>query len=310
MNKQKLVEMIRQLKQTKQALIVAHYYVTDEVQDVADYIGDSYYLSKICMQRKEQLIVFCGVAFMGESAKILNPEKCIMMPNEKADCPMAHMIEIEKIQQIRQQYEDLAVVCYINSSAEIKALSDVIVTSANAYHIVNRLKEKNIFFIPDEHLGRYLAKQLPDKHFIFNDGFCHVHTNITQKELEAEMKKHPQAKVLVHPECPQEITQLADYIGSTSDIIRYATESESREFIIATEIGVFHELKKRNPDKTFYTIGKDFICPNMKRITLEDVYETLKSINETTDASKGIQVDNQIACSAKQALIRMHELGE
>lgn len=318
MDKQELIQAIKQLKEEKHALIVAHYYVEGEVQEVADYVGDSYYLSKICKEREESLIIFCGVAFMGESAKILNPEKCIIMPNKYSDCPMAHMIEVKKINQIKKKYEDLAVVCYINSSAKIKAYADVIVTSSNAYHIVSKLKEKNIFFIPDEHLGRYLAKQLPDKHFIFNDGFCHVHTSITKKALEEKINEHPLAEVLVHPECPSEIVKSADYVGSTAGIIKYATASEKKEFIICTESGVLHELKKRNPDKQFFTVGEKSVCPNMKRITLQNVYDALKNADDVMkgnlevsgSVTKGVQVEENIARKAKHALIRMHELGE
>lgn len=319
MGKQDLVQKIKKLKEEKHALIVAHYYVEDDIQAIADYVGDSYYLSKVCMEQEEQLIIFCGVAFMGESAKILNPEKNIIMPSKEADCPMAHMVTIEKIEQIRSQYEDLAVVCYINSSAEIKAHADVIVTSSNAYHIVSKLKEKNIFFIPDQHLGRYLAPQLPDKNFIFNDGFCHVHTSMTRQALLEEIQKHSKAEVLVHPECASEIVSLADYVGSTAGIIKYATESEQDEFIIATEIGVLYELKKRNPNKQFYTTSSKPVCMDMKQITLEKVYEALKLANSSTMDTEimskhkveyGVQVKENIARKAKHALIKMHELGE
>ena len=179
-----VVNQIKALKEEKNALIVAHYYVDDAVQEIADYVGDSYYLSKICMERAEELIIFCGVRFMGESAKILNPQKRVIMAEKHADCPMAHMIEIQKIKEVRNTYEDLAVVCYINSTAEIKAEADVIVTSANALDIVSKLTERNIFFIPDEYLGRYIANKLPEKNFIFNNGFCHVHTSITTEALK------------------------------------------------------------------------------------------------------------------------------
>ena len=226
------------------------------------------------------------------------------MANKRADCPMAHMIEVDKIEEMRAKYEDLAVVCYINSTAEIKAHADVIVTSSNAYHIVSKLKEKNIFFIPDEHLGRYLARKLPEKHFIFNDGFCHVHTSITKSALEEAISKQPEAKVLVHPECPLEIVDMADYVGSTSGIIQYATSSTASKFIICTEMGIAYELKKKNPNKQFYFVGHRQFCPNMKRITLEDIYEALKNADE------GVQVEENIARKAKHALMKMHELGE
>lgn len=304
MEKQDVIKRIKELKAQKQALIVAHYYVQDAVQAIADYVGDSYYLSKICKERKENFIIFCGVEFMGESAKILNPEKKIIMANSGADCPMAHMIEVEDIENVRGQYEDLAVVCYINSTAQIKAHSDVIVTSSNAYHIVSQLKEKNIFFIPDQHLGGYLSTKLPDKHFILNKGFCHVHTSITKVALEEAMEKQPDAKVLVHPECPLEIIELADYVGSTSGILKYASQSEASKFIVCTEMGILYELKQRNPNKQFYLVGHHQMCPNMKSITLEDVCQALEG------TSQEVIVDANIARKAKRALLRMHELGE
>ena len=304
MEKQDLIKEIIRLKKEKKALIVAHYYVNDEVQAIADFVGDSYYLSKICMQQEENLIIFCGVKFMGESAKILNPEKRIIMAETSADCPMAHMIESDKIEAVRTQYKDLAVVCYINSTAEIKAHADVIVTSANAYDIVKQLPQKNIFFIPDEHLGRYIADKLPEKHFIFNDGFCHVHTSITKENLEKAMQLQPEAKVLVHPECPLEIVELAHYVGSTSGIINYVAQSECNKFIICTEMGILYELKQKNPNKTFYSVGHRQFCPNMKRITLKHVYEAL--LHE----EGSIEVEENIARKAKHALSKMHELGD
>lgn len=303
MEKDAIIKEIERLKKEKQALIVAHYYVRDEVQAIADYVGDSYYLSKICRRQPENQIIFCGVAFMGESAKILSPEKTIVMANPSSDCPMAHMITAQKIEEVKKQYEDLAVVCYINSTAEIKAHSDVVVTSSNAYQIISRLKERNIFFVPDEHLGRFIASKLPEKKFIFNHGFCHVHTSMTQKALEEIKKQYPDAQVLVHPECSSEIITQADFVGSTSEIIQYATESRQKEFIIGTESGVLYELRQKNPDKHFHTIGEKPYCPNMKRITLEDVLYSLKY-------PQGVEVEEKIAGKAKHALMRMHELGE
>lgn len=303
MEKDAIIKEIRRLKKEKQALIVAHYYVRDEVQAIADYVGDSYYLSKICRKQPEKLVIFCGVAFMGESAKILSPEKTIVMANPSSDCPMAHMITVKRIEEVRKEIEDLAVVCYINSTAEIKAHSDVVVTSSNAYYIISQLKEKNIFFVPDEHLGRFIARQIPDKHFLFNPGFCHVHTGMTSKALKELKAQYPKAKVLVHPECDLEVISQADFVGSTSEIIREATAGQQKQWIIGTESGVLYELRRKNPDKQFYTIGEKPYCPNMKRITLEDVLYTLKY-------PQGVEVEEKIAGKAKHALIRMHELGE
>lgn len=303
MEKQELINEIKRLKKESKILLVAHYYVDSEIQELADYVGDSYYLSKVCRERAEQLIVFCGVRFMGESAKILNPEKKIMMAETIADCPMAHMISVEKIKRIKSEYKDLATVCYINSTAEVKAYADVVVTSSNAHQIVSKLPQKHILFIPDRNLGSYIAKQFPEKHFILNEGFCPVHVGITREELEAVIDKYPQAKVLVHPECQEDVIALADYVGSTSGIIHYATESNCEQFIICTEQGIFYELRKRNPQKQFYAVVSKQICHNMKRVTLQQVYETLKN------QSHSIEVDENIAGKAKHALSRMHELG-
>ena len=284
-----IVDEIKRLKKEKNAVILAHYYVNDEVQAIADYIGDSYYLSKIAQSVEEQVIVFCGVSFMGESAKIINPEKTVLLPDAYADCPMAHMADIDRIEELRKGYEDLAVVCYINSTTELKEHSDVCVTSSNALKIVNSLPNKNIYFIPDEQLGRYIASKVQDKHFIFNDGFCHVHTSISRENIEIAKKAKPDALVLVHPECKMEVLEIADYIGSTSGIIEYATQSDAKEFIIGTEMGVLYELRQKNPDKKFYSVGHRQYCPNMKRITLEKVLDALKENQYEVEVEKEVR---------------------
>lgn len=299
---EELVKQLIELKKERDAVILAHYYVSDEVQAVADYIGDSYYLSKIATTVKEKTICFCGVQFMGESAKLLNPEKTVVIPDKNADCPMAHMVDIDRIKKVREEYEDVAVVCYINSTAELKQYADVCVTSANAMKIVRSLPNKNIFFIPDEHLGRYIASKLPEKNFIFNDGFCHVHTSISAENVKKAKEARPDAKVLVHPECKLEVLELADYIGSTSGIIDYATNSEEKEFLICTEMGVFYELNKKNPDKRFYSVGHRQFCPNMKLITLDKVVRCLREMTPV------IELDSDKADKAKAPLDRMLEL--
>lgn len=271
------IARIEQLKKEKNAVIMAHYYVADEVQDIADYIGDSYYLSETATKIDADTIVLCGVSFMGESAKILNPSKTVLLPDNSADCPMAHMATVERIEEVRNEYEDVAVVCYVNSTAELKTCSDVCVTSANALKIVQALPNKNIFFIPDQNLAHYIADKLPEKNFIFNDGYCHVHHTITAEQIKAAKAARPTAEVLVHPECKPEVTALADYIGSTSGIIAYSEKSFASEFIVVTEMGVMHELQKRNPDKKFYVAGKMQICPNMKKITLDKIIAVLEN---------------------------------
>ena len=232
-------EQIEQLKKEKEAIVLAHYYVPDEVQEIADYVGDSFYLSKIAKQTDAKMIVLCGVSFMGESAAIMNPEKKVLMPDMEADCAMAHMVEIKNIQTMRETYDDLAVVCYINSTAEVKTHSDVCVTSANAVKIVKNLPNKNIFFIPDGNLGRYVAEQVPEKNVILNTGYCPIHAALKREDVLKAKEEHPNAKFLVHPECIYELLEMADYIGSTSGIIDFVSNDDGNEYIIGTEIGVF-----------------------------------------------------------------------
>ena len=249
------VEQIKMLKKEKDVVMLAHYYVDGDVQEIADYVGDSYYLAKVATKVSEKNILFCGVSFMGESAKILNKDKKVVMADSDADCPMAHMITPERIAEVRKEYDDVAVVAYVNSTALIKSYSDVCVTSSNALKVVKKLPQKNIFFVPDNNLGRYVAQQLPEKHFIFNDGFCHVHKSITKDAVLEAKKARPDAEVLTHPECTMDVLEVSDFIGSTSEIIDYATSSSSKEFIICTEMGVFYELMQKNPEKKFYSVG-------------------------------------------------------
>lgn len=297
------IDKIQKLKKERDAVILAHYYVNDEVQAIADYIGDSFYLSKIATTIEAKTILFCGVTFMGESAKILNPEKTVIMPDMMADCPMAHMVDIEKIHKVRRDYKDLAVVCYINSTAELKTYADVCVTSSNAVQIVEALPNRHIYFIPDENLGRYVSSQIPDRHIIFNDGFCHVHKSITVENIKKAKEVHRDAQILVHPECTPDVIELADYVGSTSGIIDFATESDGEEFIIGTEMGVLYELKQKNPDKRFYSVGHRQFCPNMKRITLEKVADALEQMKNV------IELDEETRIQAEKPLQRMLELG-
>lgn len=281
-----VAEEIQKLKKEKDAVILAHYYVRPEVQDIADYIGDSFYLSKIAAAAKERTIVFCGVSFMGESAKILSPDKTVLMPAMDADCPMAHMADAERIRAVREQYEDVAVVCYINSTAELKELSDVCVTSANAVKIVKALPNRYIYFIPDRNLAHFIAQQTPQKQFIYNEGFCIVHEAMDPQEVEKAKKEHPDALVLAHPECPQTILSQADYVGSTSGIIQYAKDSDAGEFIICTECGVRYQLERDCPQKQFYFPETEPVCVNMKKVTLEGVLHVLKTGENEVHVSK------------------------
>ena len=299
-----ITEEIKHLKKEKNAVILAHYYVADEVQEIADYIGDSYYLSKAAQKTAADIIVFCGVKFMGESAAILNPEKKVLMPDLTADCAMAHMVQLEKIREMRETYEDLAVVCYINSTAEIKTYSDVCVTSANAVKIVRNLPNQNIFFIPDGNLGRYVAEQVPEKHIIFNDGYCPIHAAMSAEAVKKEKEKHPEAKFLVHPECTGDLLKLADYIGSTSGIINYAKNSDAEEFIICTENGVRHKLEKENPGKRFYFTETEPVCADMKKITLEKILHVLKT------GENEVQISEELRELSKRPLEKMLELAK
>lgn len=295
-------QQIAALKKEKDAVILAHYYVDGPVQEIADFVGDSYYLAKKATTVSERVIIFCGVSFMGESAKILNPDKKVVMADETADCPMAHMVDVDRIKEVRQEYPDVAVVCYVNSTAEIKAASDVCVTSSNAIKIVKNLPNHDIFFIPDNNLGRYVAKQLPDKHFIFNDGFCHVHKSIHREDVLKAKEVHPEALVLAHPECTEDTLELADFIGSTSQIIDYVTESPEKVFIICTEMGIFYELMQKNPEKKFYSVGHRQFCPNMKKVRLESVLSALQNL------APEVELEEEMRNAAKLPLERMLEL--
>ncbi len=272
---------ILRLKEEKNAVILAHYYAPDEIQKIADYVGDSFYLAKIAKKNKADIIVFCGVYFMSESAKILNPYKKILMPDLAADCPMAHQVDLGKIEEIRNKYVDLAVVCYINSTAQLKTKSDVCVTSSNAISIVKSLPNKNIFFIPDKNLGKFVADNVPEKNIILNDGCCPIHAAIHATEVMEEKESHPNALVLAHPECEAEILTISDYVGSTAGIISYATASSCDEFIVCTEVGVEFKLHNDNPNKIFYFPKTRPCCADMKLNTLEKLLQVL--INEENE---------------------------
>lgn len=294
-------EEIQKLKKEKDAVILAHYYVRPEVQEIADFMGDSYFLGKKAVNLPQKTIVFCGVSFMGESAKLLNPTKTVLMPDAAADCPMAHMVVRETVEKARAEYEDLAVVCYINSTAEIKSWSDVSVTSANAVRIVKNLPNKNILFIPDKNLAHFVAENVPEKHFIYNEGFCPVHEHMRAGEIRALKEQHPEARVLVHPECNREVLALADYIGSTSGIIEYAKSSTDTMFIIGTESGVRYALQQARGDAQFFFPGTEPVCADMKMITLDKIIDVLKNGGNEMQISNGM---------AKKTLTRMLELAQ
>lgn len=294
-----LIREIKRLKAERNAVIVAHNYQIDEVQDIADYVGDSFYLSKICAQSPAETIVFCGVQFMAESAKILSPEKTVLLPEAHAGCPMAESITPEDVRKLKAEHPNAVVVCYINSSVEVKAECDICCTSSNAVRIVRGLKEKEIIFVPDRNLGSYVASQVPDKHFILFDGCCITHARVTMNELNAARALYPDAPVAVHPECSPDIVAAADFAGSTSEIIEYCGQSSAKCILIGTEMGVLHKLKQDNPEKEFYLLTPRLICTNMKKTTLQSVYRALAE-NRTQ-----IEVEESIRLRARTCLERM-----
>ena len=297
-----LSEKILKLKKEKNAIILAHLYQIPEIQEIADYVGDSYYLSQVARDAKEDLIIFCGVKFMAESAKVLSPEKTVILPAPNAGCPMADMAEVEDVEEMIKKYPDAFKVCYINSSYEVKALCDTSVTSSSALKIIKNIPNKQILFLPDQNLGGYISEFFPEKEFILWRGFCPTHHRITAEDIIKAKEEHPNVKVLSHPECSKEVRDLSDYIGSTSGIINYATECEDKEFIIATEEGVLHQLKKKNPDKKFY-FPEVMVCPNMKKTSLQDVYDALDGKKEE------VILDEEIRKKALTSLENMHKLG-
>lgn len=303
MSKTDLVRRINELREERDAVIVAHYYQNDEVQEIADMVGDSFALAKFCAQSEKSVIVFCGVHFMAESAHILSPDKTVLLPVLDAGCPMAEMAEAEGIKALKAEHPNAAVVSYINTTAEVKAESDVIVTSSNAVKIVKSLKEDEIIFVPDQNLGSYVAKQVPEKRIILWQGFCMTHHRISAEDVDRARKSLPGAPVLVHPECKPEVTEKADFIGSTKAIIEYAGQSPAKELVIGTEMGVLYELKKRNPDKKFYMLSTGLVCRNMKKTSLQDVYNALNEMKHT------ITVENSVRERAKKALDRMLAMG-
>ncbi|MBD3163936.1 quinolinate synthase NadA [Candidatus Woesearchaeota archaeon] len=298
MNK-KLIQKINSLKKQKQAIILVHNYQRKEIYEIADFIGDSLDLAKKASKSKAKIIIFCGVDFMAETAKILSPSSKVLLPAKSAACPMANMITVNKLKELKAKHPGAAVVSYVNTNADIKAESDACCTSMNAIRIVERLPQKKIIFIPDVHLGEWV-KAHTEKDIIACKGFCYVHSKILEEQAKKAKQLHPGAKLVAHPESPMEVLKLADYVTGTGGMIKYARESESEEFIIATEEGMVNRLIKEVPNKKFYAIGG--VCFNMKKITLEKAYDSLEK------EQFEIKVDKEIAKKAKKALDRMIEL--
>jgi quinolinate synthase len=271
-----ITEKITKLKQEKNAIILAHNYQLPEIQDIADYVGDSLELARISQGIKQNTILLCGVYFMAEITKILNPGKKVLMPDRHAGCPMANMITPGQLSAEKRNNPDAAVMCYVNSNADVKALSDVCCTSANGMKVAQSLSEKEVLFIPDQYLGSYIAKRMPNKKFNLWPGYCPTHMVFSQEELSKLKDKYPASKIVAHPECRLDVQEVADTICSTSQMIKYARDSDAEQFIICTELGMLHRLKKENPNKEFIPGSPNAICPNMKLTTLEKIMWSLQ----------------------------------
>lgn len=295
---QTLADEIEVLKKERKAVILAHYYQRPEIQEIADFVGDSLQLSQQAAETDAEVIVFCGVHFMAESAAILSPDKVVILPESKAGCPMADMVDAEGLRAYKKRVPGVKVVCYVNSSAEVKAESDICCTSSNAVKAVQSLQGQDILFIPDENLGRYAAQILGRKLQLW-PGYCKTHDRLTKEDILKARKEHPLAKVIVHPECREDVCQEADYICSTAGLIAYAQNSEKQEFIVGTESGILHRLHQVCPDKEFYLASERLVCPNMKLTTLAKVRDALIAL------SPRITVKEEIRVKAKEALDRM-----
>lgn len=295
---------ILKLKKEKNALILAHNYQIPEIQDVADVVGDSLKLSQVARESDCEIIIICGVHFMAESAKILAPNKKVLIPRMDAGCPMAEMIDVDRLREFKKENNNAPVVCYVNSSAKVKAESDICCTSSNALAIAKSFSEETILFAPDKHLSSYISSKLPEKNIIAYNGFCVTHNRIRMPEIDTMMEKYPDALLLVHPECDKSVVDRAHFVGSTSAIIDFANKSDNKRFIIGTEIGVMHKLAQDNlsSDKEFYMLSDSLVCSNMKKNTLKDLHKCL------SEECNEIHVDEEVRVKAKVALDRMLEI--
>jgi quinolinate synthase len=299
---ERVIKKIESLKEHRKAVILAHNYQPGEIQDLADFTGDSLALSIQAAQTDAETIVFCGVRFMAETAAILSPGKKVLLPEKSAGCPMAAMITAEQLARLKQEHPDALVVCYVNSTAEVKAESDYCCTSANAVELVNSLPQgRRIIFVPDQHLGRFVAERT-GRDLILWPGYCTTHVLITEDDIKKARAKYPDAVVMAHPECSEPVKELADELLSTGQMLKFAARSEAKRFIVATEIGIIHALKKQNPDAEFYPASERAVCPNMKKITLDKVIGSLE------DMKYEITVPEPIRTRAKKSLDRMVEI--
>ncbi|MFD2671519.1 quinolinate synthase NadA [Marinicrinis sediminis] len=296
-----LKERLLQLKKERNAIILAHYYQRDEIQEVADFRGDSFLLAQKAAETDADVIVFCGVHFMGESAKILAPDKTVLIPDERAGCPMADMVNVEGLRALKQKHPNATVVTYINSSAEIKAETDICCTSANAVKVIQSVDSDEIIWVPDKNLGHYVS-QYTDKKMIIWEGYCNTHDMLTVKDVEEMRSKYPNAEFVVHPECRPEVVEMADFVGSTTGILKYCKQAEAKEFIVGTEDGTGYQLRLDSPDKTFHFASKFLVCPNMKVNNLKKLVRCLETMQPQ------IYVPPQVADKARRSLERMLEV--
>ena len=296
------IEKILSLKRKRDGIILAHNYQLGEVQDIADFVGDSLELSQNAAKTDANVIVFCGVHFMAETASILCPDKTVLLPDMDAGCPMANMITAERLREKKKEYPKAKVVCYINSSAEVKAESDVCCTSANAIRVIESLAAEEVLFVPDQYLGHYVSTKT-DKKMILWPGYCPTHVRIQPEHITKLRQEYPQAKVVVHPECKPEVIALADEVLSTGGMIRFAKRQEVEEMIVGTEIGMIHRLRKENPGKRFIPVSEQAVCPNMKLITLEKVLWSLEEM------APEVKVPEKTRLKAKAAVDKMLEVG-
>ena len=297
-----LAEKILSLKKERNAVILAHNYQLGEVQDIADFVGDSLELSQNAARTNADVIVFCGVHFMAETASILCPDKIVLLPVMEAGCPMANMIRAEDLRKMKKEHPGAVIVCYINTTAEVKAESDICCTSANAVRLVQRLEAREIIFVPDQYLGHYVSTKTGKKMILW-PGYCPTHVRIQAEDIHRLRKMYPRAEVMVHPECRPEVVAIADFVLSTGGMIRHAKSSQAAEIIVGTEIGLIYRLRKENPDKVFIPISEQAVCPNMKMITLENILWSME------DMSPRVKVAEDIRLKAKKAVDRMIEVG-
>jgi quinolinate synthase len=294
-----LQHKINTLKEEKNAVLLAHNYQMTEVQEIADFVGDSLELSQTAAKVEHDMIVFAGVKFMAETAKILSPDKTVLLPRLDAGCPMADMIIVEELRELKEKHPRAKVVTYVNSSVEIKAESDACCTSSNAASVVRNIDSDEVIFIPDKNLGSYVQKMVPEKKIILFEGYCYVHNRIKLEELELMKEHYPEAKVVVHPEVRMELSNMADEVLSTSGMLRYVTQADHKQFIVATEQGLLERMKRENPDKEFLPAHRPKICANMKRTSLKDVYAALD------EEKYKINIRPEIARQAVKALDEM-----